>query len=197
MDKVFLKAKHWQIFILVFGIPFGIQIVFMARFFSNLDFMIQPNLNFIFGYARLIMIISVVVMMITYSWFWSMAVGLQYKIPKDIKMNVTRFKVFLIIPIVYLVLFSLYFLSIFTKGVFPNPLLILLILPIHFFVIFCAFYCMHFIAKTIKTVELQREVKFNDFVAEFFLIWFYPIGVWILQPRINKFIELDTSQSSD
>jgi hypothetical protein len=29
-------------------------------------------------------------------------------------------------------------------------------------------------------------VKFKDFVGEFFLVWFFPIGVWILQPTINK-----------
>jgi len=54
---------------------------------------------------------------------------------------------------------------------------------------FCLFYCLYFVAKTLKTVELQREVSFNDFIAEFFLTWFFPIGVWILQPRINKMIK--------
>jgi len=23
----------------------------------------------------------------------------------------------------------------------------------------------------------------------FFLIWFYPIGIWIIQPKINKMME--------
>ena len=34
--------------------------------------------------------------------------------------------------------------------------------------------------------ELQKEATFNDFVGEFFLIWFYPIGIWFVQPEINK-----------
>lgn len=42
-------------------------------------------------------------------------------------------------------------------------------------------------AKTIKTVELQKKVTFSDFAGEFFLLWFSPIGIWILQPKINKF----------
>jgi putative effector of murein hydrolase LrgA (UPF0299 family) len=63
------------------------------------------------------------------------------------------------------------------------------IIPIHLFAMFCIFYSLYFVAKTIKTVELQRAVTFSDFVLEFFLIWFYPIGIWIIQPQINKMIE--------
>jgi hypothetical protein len=193
MEKLFLKAKHWQIFILVFGIPLVFQVIFIFRFLSNLNFMMEPDLNDIIAYTRYILIIVMIVMVITYSWFWSMAIGLQYKVPTGVKMKVTLFKIFFIMPIVYLVLFSVFVLSILTSGEFPNPFIILIILPVHFFVIFCSIYCIHFIAKTIKTVELQREVKFSDFVAEFFMMWFYPIGVWILQPRINKFIESESS----
>lgn len=192
MERLFLKAKHWQIFILVFGIPLAFQMIFIFRFLSNLNFMMEPDLNDIFAYTRSILIMVMVVMLITYSWFWSMAIGLQKKVQAEVKMKVTLFKVFFIVPIVYIILFSIFILSILNSGEFPNPFIILIILPVHFFVIFCSFYCIHFIAKTIKTVELQREVKFSDFVAEFFLIWFYPIGVWILQPRINKFIETES-----
>lgn len=51
------------------------------------------------------------------------------------------------------------------------------------------YYIMFFVAKTIKTVELQRQVKFGDFAGEFFLILYYPIGIWIIQPKINKMME--------
>jgi hypothetical protein len=45
------------------------------------------------------------------------------------------------------------------------------------------------VAKTIKTVELQREVNFSEFIGEFFMIWFYFIGIWILQPKINRMVK--------
>jgi hypothetical protein len=41
----------------------------------------------------------------------------------------------------------------------------------------------------VKTIELQREVTFSDFAGEFFLIWFYPVGIWIIQPKVNKFAQ--------
>ncbi|WP_101311729.1 hypothetical protein [Labilibaculum manganireducens] len=64
-----------------------------------------------------------------------------------------------------------------------------IIVPLHLFSMFCIFYCLYFVAKTFKTVELQREVSFFDFAGEFFMIWFFPIGIWIVQPKVNKMIE--------
>lgn len=75
----------------------------------------------------------------------------------------------------------------------PNFVLIgqfvAIILPLHLFSIFCMFHTFYFVAKTIRTVEFQQPVKFGDFAGELFLIWFFPIGIWILQPRINKILE--------
>lgn len=80
-----------------------------------------------------------------------------------------------------------------TNGTEPSGALIgilfAIIVPLHLFSMFCIFYSLYFVAKTFKTVELQREVSFSDFVGEFFLIWFYPIGIWFIQPKINKMIE--------
>lgn len=64
-----------------------------------------------------------------------------------------------------------------------------IIVPLHLFSMFCIFYCLYFVAKTIKTAELQRETAFSDFVGEFFLIWFFPIGIWFIQPRVNQLAE--------
>jgi hypothetical protein len=54
---------------------------------------------------------------------------------------------------------------------------------------FFIFYSLYFIAKELKSVELQKPVTFSDFAGEFFLLWFFPIGIWIIQPRINKIFE--------
>ncbi|MBK6525920.1 MAG: hypothetical protein IPG07_10450 [Crocinitomicaceae bacterium] len=51
---------------------------------------------------------------------------------------------------------------------------------------FCIGHTFYCVGKSIKLAELQRTVKFEDFVGEFFLAWFYLVGFWILQPRLNK-----------
>ena len=69
-----------------------------------------------------------------------------------------------------------------------NPAIFALIIPFHLFAMFCIFYCLYFVSKVFKTVELQRKVAFSDFAGEFFMIWFFIVGIWIIQPKINKMI---------
>jgi len=64
-----------------------------------------------------------------------------------------------------------------------NPAIFMLIL---IFVMYCLLYPSYFIAETFKTCELQREVKFHEFIGAFFLFLLYPIGIWIIQPKVNK-----------
>jgi len=181
--KLFLKAKHWQLFVLFFGIPFTFQIVIMVSIFTSH--------NLLFSYFKFIPIIMVVYASAFLGWFWSIGLGLQPKVPETVKMNIALFKTFLIIPLVYILLISVLIGMVFFNTNFLNslglqPMYFLLIVPLHLFCIFCMFYCLYFVAKTYKTVELQRKVSFEDFAGEFFMLWFFPIGIWIMQPKINK-----------
>lgn len=59
-------------------------------------------------------------------------------------------------------------------------------------------YCDYFLARMLVSVEYRRDVSFNDYSRTFFSFLFFPIGVWWLQPRINKIfkdgdeVDLDT-----
>lgn len=136
------------------------------------------------------------VIMIIYSglffgWFWSIAIGLQKRVPESVIMKVKKFKTFFFIPIIYIVLISL-FIGFSISGISSNgnlsasmvgAVFIAGVLILHLFLMFCIFYSLYFVSKTIKTVELQREVNFGDFIGEFFMLWFYPIGIWFIQPK--------------
>jgi hypothetical protein len=191
--SIFLRAKHWQIFLLLFVIPFILQTVMMGILFSNL--IRNPNPALVFDYLKFFPLIMILVMGTLFSWFWAVAINLQKLVPADVKMKVTKFKVFFFIPIVYLLLIvtavPIIASSQFTNFKDPSPIFFVFafIIPLHLFCMFCIFYCLYFVAKTFKTVELQREVTFSDFTGEFFLIWFFFIGVWIIQPKINKLVE--------
>ncbi len=203
--NLFLRAKHWQLFLLSFGIPMLLEIIMMVGIFSHLMAHpgAAPNVPDILNDIKLFPIIMLLFMGVLLGWQWSVAVGMQKMVPAAVKMKVTKFKVFFFIPVVYITLIMITVFFALSSN-FPDlvdsgfrifiPFLI--IFPLHLFSMFCLFYCLYFVAKTLKTVELQREVSFNDFVGEFFLSWFFPIGVWILQPRINKLIQqyLDDGQ---
>lgn len=178
--KKLLSLKHWQLFLLLIGIPLVLESIAIGLIIATKDptalFMVVP----------IMMIGSTGVF---FGWFWALGTNLHAKLPLGVKMNLTRFKVFLLIPAIYIGLISIFIFGAFKtiphKGEM-NWQIIPVIFPLHFFAMFCIFYCLYFIAKEIKAVELQRPVTFSDFAGEFLLIWFYPIGIWIIQPRINK-----------
>lgn len=196
MIHTILKAKHWQLFILIFGLPFLAYLFIVYQIFQNINQLENgdPDAFQLFEPVKYLLVLGILSMIIYWTWYWSVGVGLQSKIPAPLKTSGTAFKVFLFFPAIYITAISLFVLGVMQQlliapetGELPiNPAVIPIILPFHFFSIFCVFYCIYFVAKTIKTAELQRKVKFSDFVAEFFLVWFFPIGVWILQPTINK-----------
>lgn len=196
----FLKAKHWQLFLLTFGIPMIFQFVMMGSMISNNSTQAKPNLVMMFNYMKVFPLIMIIFIGVFLGWFWSVAIGLQKKVPANIKMKVKKFKVLFFIPLIYILIFMTFFsvamVQLFESG--SNKIsfgsvsvsgLFAVILPLHLLSMFCIFYSFYFVAKTFKTVEIQREVKFGDFAGEFFLIWFYPIGIWIIQPKINTMIE--------
>lgn len=196
MTQKFLKAKHWQLFLLTFGVAFTFQIIMMVSLFSNISKGNHLDPSFMFGFVKFYPIVLLIVLGVFFGWFWSVATGLQKFIPAEVQLNLKRFKVFFFIPMVYM-LFMGVFLSVAMNGVFEGSSapsaglvggMLAIIVPLHLFSIFCIFYSLYFVAKTFKTAELQRTVTFSDFAGEFFLIWFFPIGIWIMQPKINRMV---------
>jgi hypothetical protein len=148
------------------------------------------------GYFKVFPIIMIVFIAVQFGWIWSVVMGLQYKIPNEAKTKLGRFKVLFFIPLLYLV--GILF---FIAGVMNNMVEIAnnlepktlfkvaaIGVPLHLFSMFCVLHSMYFVAKAIKTAELQKEVDFKDFITEFVLVWLYFVGIWVVQPQINKLV---------
>ncbi len=58
-----------------------------------------------------------------------------------------------------------------------------------FYLMFAFLYSQAFPAKTLKSLEMKTEASLGDYFGDFMLILFLPIGIWFLQPRINRVIE--------
>ena len=192
MTEKFLKAKHWQLFLLSFGIPMLFQFVVIGSMVANFANRNNTDASFLFSYIKFFPIIMLLFISVLLGWFWSVAIGLQSKLPDGVIMKVKKFKIFFFIPLIYILfIFGFLIQSILGSRIDPEIIVVVIpiIIPLHLFSMFCLFYTLYFVAKTFKTVELQREVIFSDFVGEFFLFWVSPVGIWIVQPKINKMIE--------
>ncbi len=48
------------------------------------------------------------------------------------------------------------------------------------------FWIATFTAKTLKANETTEEIDINDYFTDIFKIIFWPIGIWMIQPRVNR-----------
>lgn len=195
--SVFLRLKHWQLFVLLLGIPVVMEIFMVSTMITTRDFTIV---------MKAFPVMMAVMMAVFFGWFYALGTGLHKKLPETVPMNLGLFKAFLLIPVVYIIGFSFYMTHLMgfmmtadlipAHNTPPGPIPVrdlspelgafFLIVPLHLCSMFCIFYCIYFIAKALKAVELQRPVVLGDYIGEFFLIWFYIVGVWIIQPKVNK-----------
>lgn len=177
---IFFKAKAWQIFLLIVVLPFGFQVLFMGYLINAPE----ANAETVFKIMPIVMLAFMALYLL---WFWSLGVGINIRVPREIRPKSSFFKFAVIYAAVYMVTFQLFFMSVASGNSDGGYMAV--ILPLHLFAMYCMFYGLYFIAKNLGTYEADSAVKFSSFAGSFFLLWFFPIGVWVIQPRINKLYE--------
>jgi hypothetical protein len=174
VGRFFLRAKHWQIFILVCGVYIVGQVVLVGAMLAT-----PPSLeSFAKGglAAGLVMAFSTLSIFL---WFWSLGAFFCSIVQPELKMKSGFFRVALIYPPFYFVFFVATFQD-------SSPGLLGLILPLHLFAMVCMFYLLYFVAKSLVLAETSKPASFSDYAGPFFLLWFFPVGIWIVQPRVNR-----------
>ncbi len=171
ITNFFLRAKHWQIFLLFFGMMLLAQI---AMFNSMQSAPAQE-----FGKGLLpFWVITLLFAFCFNAWFWATGSFLNGIVQAGLRRRVGFFRFALVYPILYIPVFMVFF---------PlSPAKFVAILPLHLLAMFCMFYLLYFVSKSLALAETGRAVTFSDYGGFFFLLWFFPIGVWIVQPKINR-----------
>lgn len=173
ISQLFLRAKHWQLFLLFFGIFF---VGNLAAFISMSSMSALPQ-----AFNRMAAItagITVPFMFCFLGWLWSTGSFCSSLVRPAQRLSLRFFRFAVVYPGLYIVVFFALFLSIKTWA-------LAVILPLHFFAVFCVFYDLYFVSKTLVLAETGRANSFYHYAGPFFLLWFFPVGVWIIQPRIN------------
>lgn len=183
--KKLLLLKHWQLFLLTYGVPILMQFVMMGYLFWSIENAVTSPGASMIGMTMGASFISALFAMILFAWLWAMGTGLVKKLPEGMQMNFGFFKFAMIFPITYFLLVFLFVFLLQNSNTEPSPWFALIIIP-HLFTMFCIFYIFYFNAKALKSVEFGREARVGDYIGEFFLMWFLFIGIWFIQPRLNK-----------
>ena len=172
-----LKIKHWQLFLLVIIAP-----ILIAVTVSGLNITSEP----IFPLIPLLMFLTY------FSWIWTICIGLTTHLTQELSVRVSIINILGTLLIVS-ILFRFWIEFINGEHAISDSSLID-ILDAIFVILSLAF--MNLAAKIFKSAELHKSTRFSEHIGEFFLIWFFPLGIWNLQPRINRIAKQNWCQQA-
>lgn len=126
-----------------------------------------------------------------FGWIWAISTELNRLLAKDSELNITRFKLIFSIAITYVTTINLFLL--FPEYLkFPETTLFSVVLiPIHLISLLSILYGCRFAGRTIKSLELGRTATHTESHREYGQVAILFIGIWTLQPKLNKIIRDD------
>lgn len=196
-----LRAKHWQIFlpyIAVYLISMGVMFSAILRFVSD---PVYGDIEWLL--SRMQLSIWFIILLVLIHYFWMLAVGLNLHklLPAEQR---TSKKTFLLLFILNLsITVSVLVGAIFiyqwvgwklgnNQGTFNNPQgfsIAIVLVSICGFIISILLYAQ--LARILNNLEKGRVTSWSENIVEVILLWFFPVGIWFLQPRINKLVKGD------
>jgi hypothetical protein len=138
----------------------------------DLGFITSGELRSVFGVTGVIAL-----------FLWVLSVGL---LTNKTLSNPYRFKkVLFIVAILFCIVgySASHIEPLFTER-FPNSGLILAAFTP--FVFWGVVYSFYNVSRSLKSLELERKAGFGESIIVALLLFFPPIGVWIIQPQINR-----------
>ena len=119
-------------------------------------------------------IIMLLIIFVELFWIYAVGTFIKQKYNKQITAPMTLQNVFL----VYLLVNSI----LFTFELIPDEFLYIFSTVS----IIANIYTVYFVAKILVMAEKERKVTFSDYMGTFILVSVFILGVWWLQPRVNR-----------
>lgn len=181
--SIFLKLKHWQLFLLTIGVLLLVSLY--SGFSVKLE---EENRSVSDAVAKFL---TIVPFLTYYLWIWSIGAWLNRHMDSKVATKTVYFSTSIVVSC-----FLFFFLSIFnmvywdlSSGPQEDFWFFFLLALILFVTISALLYGLSFVAKAIVRAERESRISSSDFFGEFVMVLMFPIGVWILQPRINTLFD--------
>jgi hypothetical protein len=132
--------------------------------------------------------VSIVIICVFFSlWLFVIAKHLLIKVSSVQMFNFRKFKRVLITAAIFTLLLSTNMAFMNDNGLFAKWAVVVLTIG-QFALLYCYIFILNFVAKSIATVELQKTANFEQYASYFFCLFFFPIGIWFLNPRIKALL---------
>lgn len=172
LNKI-VELKHWQVFALII-LP-----------------IFNPGVNSIID--GMLLLCS-----ITFFLLWILSIGLVLNdlLPSSKKANSSYFLVS-----AGFIFFYLVFILFLAGGAYvinnyeEHGIWAWLIIPLHVYSMWSMFYMFYFSAKVISRLNIVAGKSKGSTTANYFFgFWFYFIGIWIIQPKIQELLTLSAGE---
>lgn len=125
-------------------------------------------------------------MLVVASWLWSIVAACLKELPENLTESTSLVKIALVYLIIYI-----------ATGVFIWENFETLWVILNLLAVVAVFYAYDFTARQLVKLEQQKEVIFSEYAGSLVLLLFLPIGVWSIQPRVNKLLGTERNEESE
>jgi hypothetical protein len=162
----FLKLRHWELFLML-ALPTIMSLMFKIPF--------GPMVSASIGLFMLLVL---------FAWMFSIGAWSNRHLPESRRRNVIPFGIGLVLPIIYVLMYIFLYIPLLNNGAPSRPPLWML--PMHMFSMVGIFYGIWYTARQLKSLQENEDAGFMIFSNTFFLLFIFPIGIWLIQPEVNQ-----------
>lgn len=168
MDKL-LRLRHWQIFIYLIIVP-----AFFPDGDSEMYYQIVWGLLFVL-------------------WIIKVDEELYNRLPDGVNLNFNFLLINFFISAAYLITIWLTVggYNITDENYQDYGWKVWIYVPMHLYCFFSFFYAIRFTSKAIASIENNRNVDIGYYGTYMAGLFFFPIGIWWIQPKINKILRTE------
>jgi hypothetical protein len=176
MDAIanfFLRAKHWQVFLLIFGLYCAGEVptFFILPIAAPEEALVKAALPFV--------IVARLGLCAYLAWLWSAGMFLNSIVPPASRFKTAFFHVTIVYPAFYAIAYIALI-----RSFNPPPQEVIIALKL--FSLFCTLHNLYFVSNRLVVAETRNwTASFSQYIGPFWLMWLFPFGVWDIQPRIN------------
>lgn len=176
---MFLRLRHWQIFLIAWG-PLTAVLLVLFNF---------PDL-ILYYFPIVLGLFLIGCLANSFSWILAIVNEMTKFVPA---ISMTLFKIEFWVPFTYIwiiIAFALYNLRIRKVQSINVEIELLVSAVLGIVSVACIIYGLIFAGRIVKAAELQKEPSIKEHLTESCLMLLPPIGLWFIQPKLNKIVDL-------
>ena len=162
----FLKLRHWELFLML-ALPTVMSLLFGIPF--------EPLVAASIGLFMILVL---------FLWMFSIGAWSNRRLPESRQRALLPFAIALAIPLIYLLMYIFLYIPQLGNGAPSKPPLWLL--PMHMLSMVGIFYGIWYTARSLKSLQENQDADFLIFSSTFFLLFIFPLGLWLIQPSVNQ-----------